>query len=133
MALAIDPRTLDFVALGIFVTVVIVFIYLIIYIHDIPYDIAKKRNHPHRDAIHIAGWVSLFLMHVIWPFLWIWAYLYKPGEGWGLETVEIKESPAAEKEIEMLKEKLASLEEKIEKMGNKPPVQSETNTQEEVK
>ncbi|WP_294952080.1 DUF3302 domain-containing protein, partial [Sulfurovum sp.] len=88
MALAIDPRTLDFVALGIFVTVVIVFIYLVIYIHDIPYEIAKKRDHPHRDAIHIAGWVSLFLMHVIWPFLWIWAYLYKPGEGWGLETVE---------------------------------------------
>ena len=30
-------------------------------------EIAKKRDHPHRDAIHIAGWVSLFLMHVIWP------------------------------------------------------------------
>ena len=32
----------------------------IIAIHDIPYLIAKKRNHPHADAIHTAGWVSLF-------------------------------------------------------------------------
>jgi hypothetical protein len=113
MALAIDPRTLDFVALGIFVTVVIVFIYLVIYIHDIPYEIAKKRDHPHRDAIHIAGWVSLFLMHVIWPFLWIWAYLYKPGEGWGLETVELKDSTHSQEEIAALKERLSALEKRL--------------------
>ena len=133
MALAIDPRTLDFVALGIFVTVVITFIYLVIYIHDIPYEVAKKRNHPHRDAIHTAGWVSLFLMHVIWPFLWIWAYLYKPGEGWGLETVEIKESHETEEELNALKEKLSALEKKIESLGSVQSGQSETNTQEEVK
>ncbi len=133
MALAIDPRTLDFVALGIFVTVVITFIYLVIYIHDIPYEVAKKRNHPHRDAIHIAGWVSLFLMHVIWPFLWIWAYLYKPGEGWGLETVEIKESHETEEELNALKEKLSALEKKIESLGGTQPGPSETNTQKEVK
>ena len=113
MALAIDPRTLDFVALGIFVTVVIVFIYLVIYIHDIPYEIAKERDHPHRDAIHIAGWVSLFLMHVIWPFLWIWAYLYKPGQGWGMETVELTDSTHSKEEIEMLKARLEALEEKL--------------------
>ena len=130
MALAIDPRTLDFVALGIFVTVVIVFIYLVIYIHDIPYEIAKKREHPHRDAIHIAGWVSLFLMHVIWPFLWIWAYLYKPGEGWGLETVEIKETAHSEEELKELKEKLAKLEEKLESVS---ATREKTNTDEEVK
>lgn len=52
-------------------------VYLVIYIHDIPYEIAKKRNHPHQDAFHVAGWVSLFLMHSIWPLLWIWAYWYK--------------------------------------------------------
>jgi len=115
MAMAIDPRTLDFVALGILVTVIIVFIYLIIYIHDIPYEIAKKRNHPHRDAIHIAGWVSLFLMHVIWPFLWIWAYLYKPGEGWGLETVELKDSTESKEELVILKERLEALEAKLAK------------------
>jgi len=79
-----DGRTLDFVALGIFITVLITLLYAIIYIHDIPYEIAKKRNHPHQDALHTAGWVSLFLMHAIWPFLWIWATLYKPERGWGM-------------------------------------------------
>lgn len=71
---------LEYVALAILITMVIFIVYLVIYIHDIPYEIAVKRDHPHQDAIHIAGWVSLFLAHTIWPLLWIWAYLYKPGE-----------------------------------------------------
>ena len=71
---------LEYAALALLITMVIFIIYLVIYIHDIPYEIAVKREHPHQDAIHIAGWVSLFLLHTIWPLLWIWAYLYKPGE-----------------------------------------------------
>ncbi|SFV53036.1 GTPase [hydrothermal vent metagenome] len=114
--MAIDPRTLDYAALGILVTVSIVLIYAIIYIHDIPYEMAKKRGHPHRDAIHIAGWVSLFLMHTIWPFLWIWAYLYKPGEGWGTETVQIEASSDLKSDIrklEALEKKVAELEARL--------------------
>jgi len=114
MALAIDPRTLDFVALGVLVTVSIFLIYLIIYIHDIPYEIAKKREHPHRDAIHIAGWVSLFLLHTIWPFLWIWAYLYKPGQGWGAETVQIEPSEELKGQLRLI-DKLNDKVEKLEK------------------
>jgi hypothetical protein len=71
---------LENAALVLLITMVTFIIYLVIYIHDIPYEIAVKRGHPHQDAIHIAGWVSLFLLHTIWPLLWIWAYLYKPGE-----------------------------------------------------
>ena len=48
-----------------------------------PYEIAKKPNHPHLEAIHYAGWVSLFTLHVIWPFLWIWATLWQKENGWG--------------------------------------------------
>jgi hypothetical protein len=80
---------LDFFALGVLVMIVVTVLYAVIYIHDIPYEIAKKRNHPHQDAIHTAGWVSPFLMHTIWPFLWIWATLYKPEVGWGMETVKV--------------------------------------------
>ncbi len=79
-----DDRILDFIALGILIAVVIILLYGIIYIHDIPYKIAKKRDHPHTHAIHTAGWVSLFLMHALWPFLWIWATLYVPEKGWGV-------------------------------------------------
>ncbi len=68
----------DWVTLGIWVVVIIVLVYGIIAIHDIPHSIAVKRNHPHADAIEATGWVSLFMMHALWPFLWIWAYSYKP-------------------------------------------------------
>lgn len=71
------------IPIGIVVIGMIVF-YGIIIIHDIPYQIAKHRNHPHKDAIHIAGWVSLLFLGVIWPFLWIWAALYREDRGWGM-------------------------------------------------
>lgn len=60
---------LNYFALGVLIFVFLVIFYGIIAIHDIPYLIAKKRNHPHADAIHTAGWVSLFTLHVIWPFV----------------------------------------------------------------
>ena len=74
---------LDYFALGLLFFVGVVMFYGIIVIHDIPYEIAKHRNHPHQDAIHAAGWVSLFTLHAIWPFLWIWATIYRPERGWG--------------------------------------------------
>ncbi len=74
---------LDYFALGILVFVGITLFYGIIAIHDIPYEISKHRNHPHQDAIHVTGWISLFTLHVLWPFLWIWATLYREDRGWG--------------------------------------------------
>lgn len=108
-------RTLDYVALCVLVFVILTIIYGIIYIHDIPYEIAKKRNHPHQDAIHTAGWVSLFLMHTIWPFLWIWATLYKPDRGWGLagskEQTETKQTTSTlQKQIALLEKRITGLE-----------------------
>src|SRR5262249_42119531 len=77
-----DPF-LNYFALGLLIFVVVVLFYGIIAIHDIPYMIAKGRDHPHQDAIHAAGWVSLFTLHALWPFLWIWAMAYRPERGWG--------------------------------------------------
>jgi len=74
---------LDYFALTAMIVVFLILVYAAIYIHDIPYEMAKKRNHPHQDAIHFGGWLSLFTLHAIWPFLWIWATLYKPGVGYG--------------------------------------------------
>src|ERR1700740_2497296 len=75
---------LDYFALGILIFVVLTLFYGIIAIHDIPHLIAKSRNHPHQDAIHIAGWVSLFTLHVIWRCRFIWATLYREDRGWGI-------------------------------------------------
>ncbi|BBR38934.1 hypothetical protein AO724_06535 [Aeromonas allosaccharophila] len=100
---------LDYFALGLLVFVGLVIFYGIIVIHDIPYDIAKHRNHPHQDAIHVAGWVSLFTLHVLWPFLWIWATLYRPDRGWGFSQRLEKD----EDDLAALKQELADLKSRI--------------------
>ncbi|UJF22999.1 DUF3302 domain-containing protein [Shewanella sp. OMA3-2] len=99
---------LDYFALGILFFVVIVIFYGIIAIHDIPYEIAKKRNHPQQDALHIAGWVSLFTLHAIWPFLWIWATLYREDRGWGFSDSRQREL-ILEGEVKELIQKVTQL------------------------
>lgn len=79
---------LDYAALVILVFASITMFYGIIAIHDIPYEISVHRDHPHQDAIHYAGWVSLFTLHAIWPFLWIWATLYRKDRGWGFKAAD---------------------------------------------
>ncbi|AZD35487.1 GTPase [Pseudomonas chlororaphis subsp. aurantiaca] len=102
---------LDQIALGMLIFAGIVLFYGIIVLHDIPYEIAVHRNHPHQDAIHAAGWVSLFTLHALWPFLWIWAMLYREDRGWGFATD--KERMQAEKD---LAQELAELRQRIERL-----------------
>jgi hypothetical protein len=108
---------LEYIALGLLIVMVTFVIYLIIYVHDIPYEIAKKRDHPHQDAIHIAGWVSLFLLHTIWPLLWIWAYLYKPGEKFLQMEVTGAGSEEQGRRIDQLEEQVLALTTALKGMG----------------
>lgn len=108
-----DPF-LNYFALGLLFFVVIVLFYGIIAIHDIPHIIAKGRGHPHQDAIHAAGWVSLFTLHVLWPFLWIWAMAYRPERGWGFSDKSGATPDAANPdEIKNLQSRLAAIENKL--------------------
>ena len=100
---------LENIVLGGLIFVVIVMFYAIIAIHDIPYEIAVKRNHPHQDVLHVAGWVSLFTLHAIWPFLWIWAMLYREDRGWGMETSGDDDSLWRDR-LEAIESRLAELE-----------------------
>ena len=100
---------LEYVALVILILVVLVTFYGIIAIHDIPYEIAVKRNHPHQDVLHVAGWVSLFTLHVLWPFLWIWAMMYHEDRGWGIEHDSGAGESLAER-LETIEMRLAALE-----------------------
>ncbi len=108
--------TLDYIALGLLIFVALVIFYGVIVIHDIPYELAKKRNHPHQDAIHYAGWVSLFTLHVLWPFLWIWATLWREDRGWGFDKIQQEqqslhhETVLLAQQLELLSEKVAALE-----------------------
>ncbi|WP_082907717.1 DUF3302 domain-containing protein [Bradyrhizobium neotropicale] len=86
-----DPF-LNYFALGLLFFVVIVLVYGIIAIHDIPARIAHARHHPHQDAIHAAGWISLFAQ--------------KPSE-----PTSPKEAVA---ELEELRHRLAEVEARLE-------------------
>ena len=116
---------LDYVALAILVIVALVLFYGIIAIHDIPYEIAKHRNHPQQDAIHVAGWVSLFTLHVLWPFLWIWATLYREDRGWGFSN-QIK---ADEQRLAALEQQVAELKTALAKVAEGKPDAPTTATQ----
>ena len=75
---------LDYFALG-----VLIFVFLVIFY----------------GTIHVAGWVSLFTLHVIWPFLWIWATLYRPERGWGMQSHDSS--------VMQLQQRIAGLEKQL--------------------
>ena len=110
---------LDYFALGLLIFVAIVLFYGIIAIHDIPYEIARHRNHPQQDAIHVAGWISLFTLHVIWPFLWIWATLYREDRGWGFATREeaVEKITSLQDQLEAINQRIDALEQSNQEGG----------------
>lgn len=113
---------LDYVALSILMFVGVVLFYGIIAIHDIPYEIAKHRNHPHQDAINVAGWISLLTLHVIWPFLWIWATLYRADRGWGFQ-----DGRDSKEHIELLEAQVAQLSERLQTLEQREPPKPESS------
>jgi hypothetical protein len=118
---------LDYFALFLVFFVAVAIFYGIIAIHDIPYEISVHRKHPHRDAIHIAGWVSLFTLHVLWPFLWIWATLYREDRGWGFDANHeaggdsgTSGNAGLEARMDALSEKLAAIESRLPAVDQTP-------------
>jgi hypothetical protein len=71
---------LDYLSLVILLAGLTLTFYAFIYIHDLPYKIAKKRHHPHSEAIHVACWLSLLTLHAIWPFIYIWSVMHAKTE-----------------------------------------------------
>lgn len=102
---------LDYFALGLLFFVGFVLFYGVIALHDIPYEIAVHRNHPHQDAIHATGWVSLFTLHALWPFLWIWAMAYREDRGWGFG-----DGKSPQFHVTHLEQQVADLQSRIERL-----------------
>ncbi len=50
------------------------FIALFWFVHIWPDTVAKRRQHPQRDAIHALCVLSLFFGGLLWPFAYLWAY-----------------------------------------------------------
>src|SRR5215510_4985900 len=113
---------LSWFALVLLIFVILTLAYGMIAIHDIPYNIAQKRDHPHQDAIHAGGWISLFTLHAIWPFLWIWAFSYHPVYGYrGIprkkDETSGEGSDDATSGAPTLEKKITSLEADVSKSG----------------
>lgn len=100
--------TLDYVALAILIVTIALVVYGVVGVWGIPYEIAKRRHHPHQDAIGAATWVSLFTLGALWPFLWIWAMAYRPDRGWGLSS-----NAPATSSIAQLETRVAALERRL--------------------
>jgi hypothetical protein len=112
----------------------IVFFYGILAIHDIPYEIAKKRGHPHLEAIHYAGWISMFTLHSIWPLLWIWATIYHADRGYGFSEPSGQIQKILEK-LDVVEQRMKTLENNATKAAPSavlPDSTPETNPSEEV-
>jgi hypothetical protein len=121
------PRmVLSYIALAILIIMIIVLVYAFIWVHDIPYMMAKKRNHPNLHAIHIACWLSLFTLHALWPFVFIWAIAQKPrlevivveadgsGGGHGLSSDARKSLDSAD--ATTLRRAVAELQQRLDKL-----------------
>jgi ABC-type anion transport system duplicated permease subunit len=70
---------LDYLALALLLAVVVILAIAVVALFDLPYRIAVRRNHPQRDAIHAACWLSLFTAGLLWPLAFIWALTVPPG------------------------------------------------------
>jgi hypothetical protein len=96
---------LDYLALGITLIGITLVFYTFIYIHDIPYQVAKRRNHPQAEAIHLACWLSLFTLHALWPLIFIWAVI-KP------YPLPVRITSATAQDPELV-QRIAALEEEL--------------------
>lgn len=112
----------EYIAIVVMFFVVLTLIYAVIYIHDIPYRIAVARNHPHQDAIHVAGWISLFTLHVLWPFLWIWATIYREERGYGFSAAERRGVADDHDRVAALEARIEALEAALSKAEAGPGI-----------
>ena len=112
---------LEYASLVILIIGLTLVFYTFVYIHDIPYMIAKKRNHPQVEAIHVACWLSLFTIHALWPLVFLWAVS---------KSSPIKVSVPDTQELEeRLLERIAAMESRLNQIeGNQTNVAEESGS-----
>lgn len=105
---------LNYFALLLILVVIVIIFYVFIYIHELPYEAAKHRNHPQQDAIYVACWISLFTLHAIWPLVFIWAMSHKD------ESHDAALEGGAPASTD-LGARLARLEDRLQRLEANPP------------
>lgn len=100
--------------------VLVVVYYTFIYIHELPYEAAKHRNHPQQDAIYVACWLSLFTLHAIWPLVYIWALSHKEP----VDESHSTDKPLSSSPSNKLSDQIADLERRLAKLEVHPSMAS---------
>jgi hypothetical protein len=103
---------LDYLSLVILLMGLTLVFYTFVYIHDLPHKIAKQREHPHEESIHVACWLSLFTLHTLWPLVFMWAVSHKKGEAARVVVSTEGEKPDLATRLAELEARLKSLETK---------------------
>ena len=100
----------EYACLGILCLGLTMAMYVMVWLHGIPHHIAEANNHPHKRAIHVACWLSVFTLHAIWPFVYLWAMYPRTRL-----PVSMEHAPD-----EKLLARLAELEQRVSAMSGSP-------------
>lgn len=63
----------------VFITMILAFVAILVFIAAWPGRVARQRQHPYADAIAVGGWVTLLTGFVLWPLVLIWAHATPTG------------------------------------------------------
>ena len=64
----------DFISWVVLAVVPVAGIYAFWMLHILPEKVARKKQHPQKEAIHALCLLSLFLGGLLWPLAWLWAH-----------------------------------------------------------
>jgi CBS domain containing-hemolysin-like protein len=64
----------DFISWVVLAVVPVAGIYVFWALHILPEKVAKKKQHPQKEAIHALCLLSLFFGGLLWPLAWLWAH-----------------------------------------------------------
>ena len=106
---------LEYISLFMLIASAIIVIYAALYIHDIPYQIAKKRRHPQTEAIHVGCWLSLFTLHALWPIIFIWA-VSNTNKSIALAGSEVEPSSSDQKSISEMRAAIDQLQSQVDEL-----------------
>ena len=97
----------DYIAFLAMAVVFVGLIYLVIWLGDLPANIAQERHHPQVAAIQAMAWLGLlFTGGVLYIIAFVWAY-------YDFSHAIPVASPEAQAEIESLRNRIAALEKEV--------------------
>ena len=104
---------LDYFSWLVLIVIIVSIVVLFIALARLPGQMAKKRGHPHAEAINVAGWLGLLLtLGVVWALSMVWAFI---GPAGGADAPRGPAELDDPDEVARLKARVAELEAELER------------------